>query len=114
MAIPVRLAPVATFMAASADHALDIMLQQRLEHGPGHRAMKVALIMLLQKLDQGHVGRGHRGSHRFAVEACTATMNRHHRWPPRLHRKRGDKVHHVLGHYQLKPKLFRKQPYNAM
>ena len=45
------------------------------------------------------ITRGHRGSLRSVVEARNSTINRRPRWPPRLHRQRGNKVHHVLGHY---------------
>ncbi len=75
------------------------------------RVRQIALIMLLQKLDQGHVSPwshgpvalpsldlGHRGSARSAVEARNSSINRRPRWPPRLHRQHGGNLHHVLGH----------------
>jgi hypothetical protein len=42
--------------------ALDVVLHQELEDGLGDRTQEVALILLLQELDQGHAGLGHRGS----------------------------------------------------
>lgn len=59
IAVPVCLAPVTTLKAAGADHAFDVMLHQRLEHRLRHGAQEIALIVLLQKLDQRHVGLGH-------------------------------------------------------
>lgn len=40
------------------------------------------------------------GLHRSVVEVCKLHHNRRPRWPSRLHRQRGAKFHHVLGHYQ--------------
>ncbi len=99
VAVPVGLSPVATLVAASTNHAFDVVLHQRLEHGLCHGAQKIPLIVLLQQFDQVHVVLGHRGLHRFVVEACKLHHNRRPRWPPRLHRQRDVKVHHVRGRY---------------
>jgi hypothetical protein len=40
----------------------------RLKHGLGHGAQEIAVVMLLQQFDQGHVGVGHRGLLRSVVE----------------------------------------------
>jgi hypothetical protein len=41
---------------------LDVVLHQELENRFGDRPQEVAVILLLQELDQGHAGLGHRGS----------------------------------------------------
>jgi hypothetical protein len=43
--------------------------------------------------------------HYFA-EGCG---NRRPRWPPRLHRRRGAKVHHMMGHYRAPAPANREQ-----
>lgn len=48
IAVPVGLPPFTAFIAASADHAFDIMLHQRLKHAFRHSAQKIALVMLLK------------------------------------------------------------------
>jgi len=58
--------------------------------------------MLLQQIDQRHIGLGHRGSPWFVVEVCNSTITDVLDGHPRSHRKRGAKVHHVLGHYRLR------------
>jgi hypothetical protein len=55
--------------------------------------------MLLQQLAQGHVGLGHRGLLGSWLKPTNSTISRRPRWPPRLHRRRGAKVHHVRGRY---------------
>ncbi|SFE71317.1 hypothetical protein SAMN04515678_11468 [Roseivivax sediminis] len=96
VAVAPGLPPVTAFVAASADQPFDVVLHQGLEHRLGDGAEKVSLVVLLQQLDQGHVGLGHRGLHRSVVEVRKL---HHHRRPRWLHRRRGAKFHHVLGDY---------------
>ena len=49
----------AATVVAGTNHPLNIMLHQRLENSLGYGAQKIPLIVLLQQLDQRHVGLGH-------------------------------------------------------
>jgi hypothetical protein len=73
------------------------VLHQQLQHRLGDGAEKVAVILLLQRLDQRHGGLGRRGLHRPVVEVRkldkTDALDGH----PGSHRRRGAKFHHVLG-----------------
>lgn len=65
---------VAALVSACSDHALDVVFHQRLKNGFSHRSQETALIVLLQQINQRHVGLGHRGLHRSVVEI----RNLHH------------------------------------
>lgn len=58
---------------------------------------KIAFVVLLQQLGQGHGGLGHRGLRGVRVEVGKLHLDRTPRWPPRLHRRNGQNFHHQRG-----------------
>jgi hypothetical protein len=61
------------FMPAGADHAFHIGLHQQLQHRLGERTQEVAVVGLLQQLDQCHPLLGHRVLRRLRVKRINST-----------------------------------------
>jgi len=61
-------------VAPGPDHALDVGLHQQLQHRLGDRAQEVAVVGLLQQLDQCHSVLGHRVLHRSRVKRSNSTL----------------------------------------
>ena len=126
LAVAVGLTPLITLIAARADHALHIhsakidppdrflhapnpsasaarLPSQHAENRPHHAfaaaRSRACLAIGLEPVAAPWPDLGHRGSPRSVVDVRNSTINRRPRWLPRLHRQRGAKVHHVLGHY---------------
>jgi hypothetical protein len=105
IAVAIGLAALAALNAAVADHALDVMLQQRLRRRLGHRAQEITLDRMARPCFCSRAIKGMLVSVIGApfgpsLKSANSTMNRRPRWPARRHRSKGAKVHHVCGRYR--------------
>src|SRR5204863_5206171 len=64
----------AALVAPSADHPLDVILHQQLQHRLGHASQKISLAGLLQQLGQYQSLFGHRVLSRFRSKSCNSTL----------------------------------------
>ena len=101
LAVAIAVAPglpaVAALVAAGADHALDVVLHQQLQHRLGDGAQEVPVILLLQQLDQRQGGSVIGVSIGPWLKSANSTIADALDGHPGSHRRRGAKFHHDLG-----------------